>query len=235
MFDVIAFDADDTLWYNEDLYTEVKDHFKSLLLTYASDAEIEAALYSFETGNLPYFGYGIKGYAISLIETAIAVSKGEIRAADLQSIIDDARRMLAAPVRLFPHVAETVAQLAKAHRLMIITKGDPRDQQDKVDRSGIAEFFSVVEVLSDKNPASYAAILAKHHLDPANFIMVGNSLKSDILPVVALGGRAVYIPYALTWAHENEVAPDSCQDCYTLLEHIGLLPGYLATSGTVKE
>jgi putative hydrolase of the HAD superfamily len=221
--DVIAFDADDTLWHNEPLYTVTTENFVDLLAGYHDREWITARLYETEVRNLDYFGYGVKSFALSMIETAIELTEGRVTGADIRRIIDYAKQMLRAPVHLLEHVAETVAALAPAHRLMVITKGDLFDQESKLAQSGLADYFTHVEIVSEKNRAAYESILAQHRIDVGRFLMVGNSLRSDILPVVELGGRAVHIPYRTTWAHETVSEPLD-EGSYYALEHIGLLP-----------
>jgi putative hydrolase of the HAD superfamily len=227
VFDVIAFDADDTLWHSESLYAEAQDRFKQLLAPYCPAEHVEAALHQTEMRNLAYYGYGIKGFALSLIETAIELSAGRIAAAEIRQVIDLAKAMLGAQVRLLEHAREAVTRLADIYPLMLITKGDLFDQEAKLARSGLRLYFRYVEIVSDKTPDRYAALLARYHLDPARFLMVGNSLRSDILPVLALGGRAVYIPYHITWAHEHAPTPDTDHKGYFELEHMGLLPALI--------
>jgi putative hydrolase of the HAD superfamily len=225
--DVIGFDADDTLWHNEPLYSLTEEKFITLLSVHHQRADIEARLFKTEIRNLEHFGYGIKGFTLSMIETAIELTGGDIQGREIQQIIDYAREMLRAPVSLLEHVAETVETLAASHKLILITKGDLFDQESKVARSGLAGYFAHVEVVSEKDKATYEAVLRNRGIDPATFLMVGNSLRSDVLPVVELGGRAVHIPYSTTWLHETLSEPlDAAR--YHELAHIGLLPEFLA-------
>jgi len=223
MIDIIAFDADDTLWQSESLYFQAQREFEELLAPYHGDNGVVDALYETEIGNLPYYGYGIKSFALSMIETAVHMSDAKIDGRDIQRIIDLAKEMLSAPVQLLDQVEEVIAALSESYPLMVITKGDLVDQEAKVARSGLASYFSAVEVVSDKTPDVYRAVLAKHHLDPGSFLMVGNSLRSDILPVVSLGAQAVHIPYHITWEHEKvpEAAGQAAE--FLEIEHIGLL------------
>jgi putative hydrolase of the HAD superfamily len=227
-FDIIAFDADDTLWHNERLYVDAQAKFKQLLAHYHSPEWIDERLYRTEMRNLEHFGYGIKAFALSMIETAVELTEGRISGADIQTIINFAREMLAADVELLEHVAETIPSLAAKYPLMLITKGDLRDQEMKIARSGLRAHFRQVEIVSDKNPANYAELLQRNNILADRFLMVGNSLRSDILPVLALGASAVYIPYRLIWAHEIVDLPPPGQPDYYQLEHIGLLPELLA-------
>jgi putative hydrolase of the HAD superfamily len=231
VFDLIAFDADDTLWHNESLYHEAINKFQALLAPYQSAEQVEQRLRQIELDNLGYYGYGIKGFALSLVEAAVEISEGRIQGEQLRQVIDITKGMLCAKVRLFEHAEETVASLANSYPLMLITKGDLFEQEAKIARSGLKAYFPHIQIVSDKTRDSYAAILARHHVAPGRFLMVGNSLRSDILPVVALGGMAVYIPNHLTWAHENVPVPDGERGKYIELEHLGLLPALIAKLG----
>ncbi len=228
MIDTIAFDADDTLWHNENLYSMTQERFKRLLAPFQDVATIDQRLYATEIRNLAFFGYGIKGFTLSMIETAIEITEGRIGASEIRQIIDYARDMLRAPVELLPGVCETIASLSESYRLMMITKGDLFDQESKIARSGIADYFQHVEIVSEKTPDAYAAVLGRYGIEPGRFLMVGNSLKSDILPVVEIGGNAVYIPYHLTWEHERVTDESAGVGRYVTLSHIGELPTWLA-------
>jgi putative hydrolase of the HAD superfamily len=231
-FDVIGFDADDTLWQNETLYVDAQEKLKNLLSKYGSGVTVEEQLYETEMRNLPSYGYGIKSFALSMIETAVNLSEGRINGAGVLRIIGFARDMLDAPLRLLEHVENTLQELGKTHTLIVITKGDLLDQQSKLARSGLTRYFRHVEIVSEKTPKTYAALLSKYGVAPQRFLMVGNSLKSDILPVLAVGGQAAYIPFHVTWAHETLDSPPIRQstgqggqsnDWYHL-EHMGQLP-----------
>lgn len=224
MFDIIAFDADDTLWHNETLYTVALDGLKLLLASYAHPEQVERTLFETEMRNLAFYGYGIKSYALSMIETAIQISDGDIDGQGVLQVIGLARDMLKANVQLFDHVKEVISGLSAGYPLMVITKGDLLDQQNKMARSGLQPYFRYVEIVTDKTPESYAALLERYRFDPARFLMVGNSLRSDILPVIALGGCAVYIPYQITWAHEQIDLSEAQRQHFYELEGIGLLP-----------
>jgi putative hydrolase of the HAD superfamily len=226
-FDVIAFDADDTLWHNERLYLRAQDKFRTLLSQYHSPEWIDERLYQAEMRNLPHFGYGIKSFALSMIETAVELTEGRITGRDLRVILDAAKEMLVAEVELIDDVRETLAQLASRYDLMVITKGDLHDQESKLARSRLGEHFRRVEIVSSKSAASYAALLKRHGIAAKQFLMVGNSLRSDILPVLEIGGSAVYIPYELTWAHEMVDPPPAGQAGFYEIQRVGLLPGLL--------
>ena len=226
-FETIAFDADDTLWHNEHLYVGAQAKLKQLLGHYHSPEWVDERLYQTEMRNLQHFGYGIKAFALSMIETALELTEGRVSGGEIRQIIDAAKEMLTADVDLLEHVAETLASLEQAYPLMLITKGDLRDQELKIARSGLAARFRYVEIVSDKSPASYEVILRRHGIAPDRFLMIGNSLRSDILPVLAIGGQAVHVPYAITWAHEHVDVPPEQQGRYHELEHLGQLPALL--------
>jgi putative hydrolase of the HAD superfamily len=227
-FDVIAFDADDTLWHNERLYLQTQAKLAGLLAGYGVDSKtLEERLYQTENHNIRVFGYGIKSFTLSMIETGIELTGGRLSGPDVLVIIDLARAQLDAPVELLEHVRAAVSRLAARHRLMMITKGDLLDQETKLARSGLGEFFRDIEVVSDKTPQSYARLFKNHVLAPGNVLMVGDSLRSDILPVLELGGYAVYIPYPGAWLHEAAEAPASGTPRYYRLEQLGQLPRLL--------
>lgn len=227
-FDAIAFDGDDTLWHNESLFSMTQERFRALITAHSGGmeaADLDRRLLEAEIRNLRYFGYGIKGFVLSMIETAVEVTEGRIPARDLRELIDFGKAMLEHPVELLDGVAEVVAALAAERPLLLITKGDLFDQESKVARSGLADHFRAVEVVSEKDPATYARVLARHGIGPERFLMVGNSVRSDILPVLALGARAVHIPYHVTWAHE---VADTPPDGYRRLDSLRGLPGLLS-------
>jgi putative hydrolase of the HAD superfamily len=205
----IGFDADDTLWHNESIFEKTHERYRAILAQYHDSATVDRTLFATEMRNLELYGYGVKGFTLSAIETAIQLTAGKIGADEIQQLIELGREMLSHPVELLDGVAEALAALAPQHRLILITKGDLRDQERKLAKSGLAPHFSGIEILSEKNEASYAAVFRRNRIEPARFLMVGNSLKSDILPVLALGGAGVYVPYRILWAaeHVEEVPP----------------------------
>jgi putative hydrolase of the HAD superfamily len=227
-FDLIAFDADDTLWHNERLYEQTQARLFELLIPYGVDSQALAArLLATETRNISLLGYGIKSFGLSMIETAVELTDGRISGRDVLSILSLIRAQLTAPVELLEHVPEIISQLASSHRMMIVTKGDLLDQQAKLDRSGLNGFFQTIEVVSNKTVESYARLFKSHRLDPARVLMVGDSVRSDILPILELGGTAVYIPYLVTWQHEAAELPASDTPHFYQLSHIGELPALL--------
>jgi putative hydrolase of the HAD superfamily len=200
---VVGFDADDTLWHNESIFEKSHERYRALLAHYHDAETVDRTLFATEMRNLELYGYGVKGFTLSAIETAIQLTEGKIRADEIQELIELGREMLAHPVELLDGVTETLADLAQRHRMLVITKGDLRDQERKLAKSGLASHFHHIEIVSEKDEASYAGIFRHYDITAENFLMVGNSLKSDILPVLALGGAAAYVPYHLTWAAER--------------------------------
>jgi putative hydrolase of the HAD superfamily len=226
-FDLIAFDADDTLWHNERIYTGVQERFARLLSPYHKTELVEARLYQTETRNIKSFGYGIKSFTLSMIETAVELTEGQISAKDIQAIIDLGKGMLDAEVELLEHSAGTITQLATRYRLMVITKGDLQDQQTKIARSGLGQYFQYIEVVNDKTRDIYRQLLKKLSIQPGRFLMVGDSLRSDILPILELGGQAVYIPYQITWLHESAEIPPQDTPGFHQIENLSRLPDLL--------
>lgn len=227
MIDVIGFDADDTLWHNENLFLQTQQKFKQLLLGYHNEQWIDQRLYETEIKNLEHFGYGIKGFTLSMIETAIELTEGRISGSEIQEIVDYARAMIDAPIEVLDHVQDTLKHLSNSHTLMIITKGDLLDQETKIARSGLGDYFQHVEVVSTKTPETYQSVFKKYNIPIENFVMVGNSLKSDILPVLQCGAQAVHVPYETTWAHEEVQEKDLWTQGYLEADHIGQLPNLL--------
>ncbi len=222
----IGLDADDTLWHSETIFAVTQERFTALVAPFVEDPTgLEQRLLATETRNLELFGYGIKGFTLSMIETAIEVTDGAIPAGAIQVLLNLGKEMLCHPVELLDGVAEVVEQLHGTYRLVVITKGDLLHQESKVAASGLAERFDAVEVVSEKDPATYRRILDRHGIDPARFVMVGNSVRSDIVPVLAIGGRAVHIPYVVTWGHEHAECDEGA---YTVLASIRDLPAWLA-------
>ena len=224
---MIAFDADDTLWHNETLFRVTQDKFRDLLLPYHDAEWIGKKLYETEMRNLALFGYGIKGFTLSMIETALELSENRIGGDVIQSLLDAAKEMLRAPVEPLPHVRDALDFCRGRFDLMIITKGDLFDQESKIARSGLDEYFKHIEIVSEKNAGVYRDLLEKYELDPKRFLMIGNSLKSDVLPLLELGAGAVHIPYHTTWQHEHVEVEEGETRPYHTLEHIGLLPALI--------
>lgn len=229
---VIAFDADDTLWHNETIFERVHERYRELLSRYHDAATVDRTLFATEMRNLELYGYGIKGFTLSAIETAIELTRGEISAGEISTLLQLGRQMLDHPVELLDHVSSTLHQLAARHELWLITKGDLRDQERKLAKSGLGRLFQVVRILSEKDAGAYAAILREHAVPPQEFLMVGNSLKSDILPVLELGGAAVHVPYHLTWAHERTPNLPEAPGRFFRITHLVELPALLQAQTT---
>jgi putative hydrolase of the HAD superfamily len=231
-FDLIAFDADDTLWHNERSYRDGRERFRRVLAgcgVVLGEEEIDAHVHRTELANIGVYGYGVSSFTLSLIETAIDLTAGRIRGGDLQGIIELAKHMLTEDVELFPCAREVLTALAASYPLMLITKGDLLHQTSKLDRSGLRECFRFVEVVSHKTTDVYAAILARHGVDPDRFLMIGNSLRSDVLPVIEAGAWAVHIPAALSWAYEHAEVPPHARRRFFELPALDRLPHAIAT------
>lgn len=206
----IAFDADDTLWRNEEIFMKAQETFINMLTPYHDKAYISSHLAEIQVRNLAVFGYGIKGFTLSMIETAIELSEGRILGHEIHDIIKLAKDMVAAPIHLLPNVVETISALKGQYQLMVITKGDLLDQESKLARSGIADLFDYIEIVSEKKPEVYQGILDQYQIPKSSFLMLGNSMRSDVLPLLDIGVKAIHVPYHSTWAHEevaeNELA-----------------------------
>jgi len=200
---VIGFDADDTLWVNETYYRAAEAEFVQLLTAYETPNKINQELFKKEMQDLHLYGYGIKSFVLSMIETAIEVSNNTISSLAIQSIIDIGKTMIDKPVELLDGVEQVLETLSSKYRLILATKGDLLDQERKLKKSGLTKYFHHIEVLSDKKEANYSQLL--NHLDvkPSEFLMIGNSLKSDILPLIHLEAKAIHVPYHTTWEHEQ--------------------------------
>jgi putative hydrolase of the HAD superfamily len=227
MIERVALDADDTLWHNEPLYTNRRERFSELLARYEPRGVLDDRLYATELRNLRHFGYGVKGFVLSMIETAIELTDGRIEGRDVRTIIEWGREMLGEPTELLDGVREAVERLASEFRLILLTKGDLLDQQSKLARSGLGGHFKGIEIVSEKNAAVYREVIARYGVDPGAFVMVGNSLRSDILPAIEAGAHAVHVPYAISWVHER-VSPESLANVhFHEITHIRDLPALL--------
>lgn len=210
MIELVGFDADDTLWHSEGFYQSVHAEFERIVGNYVDlrDARVHERLLETERLNIRLFGYGAKGMTLSMIETAIAITDERILASDLHRLLSLGKEVLAHPVELLPGIREAVEAVARNFHVVLITKGDLFHQEAKVARSGLAELFQRIEIVSEKDSATYARVLGEFALAPRQFAMVGNSLRSDIEPVLALGGWGIYMPYHVTWAHERDSGVD---------------------------
>lgn len=200
---VIAFDADDTLWENETFFREAENQFAEMVKEYASKEEVLRVLYQVELANMPIYGYGIKGFILSLIETANLISGYRITARQMNELLELGKEMLNKPVVLLDGVETVLQQLHGHYKLIVATKGDLLDQERKLTKSGLLKYFHHIEVMSDKNTQAYQSLMAHLDVAPTEILMVGNSLKSDVLPVLECGGFAVHIPFHTTWHHEE--------------------------------
>jgi len=200
---VIGFDADDTLWVDGFYYKEAENAFCALLKSFMSEKELSEMLFQTEMKNMELYGYGAMAYTLSLVETAIQISDGRVPASVIGEIIKIGRSLLDRPVQLVPGVKEVLPLLKDKYRLVVVTKGDLLDQERKLKKSGLLPYFNYVEVLSEKHESNYLRLIDTLNIQPSEFLMVGNSLKSDILPVLAVGGKAVHIPMSAVWQHES--------------------------------
>jgi len=201
----IGFDADDTLWHNERFFRLSEERFHTLLAAHAPPGQLSERLMAAERRNLGHYGFGVKGFVLSMIETAIEVTEARVPASVIAEIVATGREMLAHPVELLPHAREAVTAMRGNGEVVLITKGDLIHQESKLARSGLGELFDAVEIVSDKTPATYARVFARHGGRPG--VMVGNSLKSDVIPAIEAGGWGVHVPHDLTWDLERAEAP----------------------------
>lgn len=207
MIEAIGLDADDTLWENESFFRLTEAEFCALLADHGAAEDIITRLFDVERANLRRYGYGIKGFMLSMVETAIELTDGAVDGRTIGRILELGREMLAHPVDLLPGV-EAALDALEGRRLILITKGDLMDQERKIAASGLAERFAAVEILAEKSPESYGRVLWAQGIAPERFLMAGNSMKSDVIPVLELGGWGVFVPHEVTWAAEHADAPD---------------------------
>lgn len=219
----VAFDADDTLWHNERFFRLTQDRFTALLSGFADPDHLEERLLAAERRNVGRYGFGIKGFTLSMIETAIEITDDRVPAGVIREIIAAGQDMLAHPIELLPHARETVCALAGRLRILLVTKGDLLDQERKLAQSGLGDLFDVVEIVSQKTPSVYMAIFARHGEGAERAMMVGNSMKSDVVPAIAAGGWGVYVPHGLTWALEHAEAPEG-HPRFREIADLGALP-----------
>lgn len=200
---VIAFDADDTLWVNEPYFQQTEAKFCALMEDYLPKHALAQELFKTETKNLALYGYGVKGFMLSMIETALSVSNNTIDITVIEKAIEYGKELLQKPIELLEGIELVLQQLQQKYTLVVATKGDLLDQARKLNNSGINHYFHHTEIMSDKQAVDYAKLIKRLHIDPSQFLMIGNSLKSDVLPVLEIGGHAIHIPYHTTWAHEQ--------------------------------
>jgi putative hydrolase of the HAD superfamily len=226
----IGFDADDTLWQNEQFFRLTERRFADLLADHADPDHLGARLLAAEKRNLGSYGFGIKGFTLSMIETAIEVTNGHVPARVIEQILAAGREMLDHPVETLPHVTDTLERLAATHRIVLITKGDLFDQERKLAQSGLGEFFDAVEIVSDKRQETYQRIFSETGDGPEHAMMVGNSLKSDIVPAIAAGSWGVHVPHELTWVLEHVEAPAG-DPRFRVIDTLRDLPGIVDDIG----
>jgi putative hydrolase of the HAD superfamily len=224
---VVGLDGDDTLWHSETKFSVTQAEFRELLKRHVPDVDVDARLSEMEMKNLSIYGYGVKSFTLSMLETAIELTKGRIPATDLAVILEWGKRRLMEPTELIDGVDATLRELNGSYDLLLITKGDLFDQESKLARSGLGDLFLGVEILSEKNVDSYRGVFTRRGIKPESFVMVGNSLRSDVVPVVALGGRAVHIPYEVTWHHEQVPDSELPEGGWSRVASIRELPGLL--------
>ena len=200
---VISFDADDTLWQNENLFRETEQKFCKLMCPYATKEKAIKVLWSAEVKNIPYYGYGIKAFVLDMLDAALKLSKGKLTARETKQIINLGKKLIKSPIVLFEGAENTLKKLSKKYKIVITTKGDLLEQENKIYRSGLIKYLRHIEVMSEKNKTAYARLIKELNVKPQEFLMVGNSVKSDILPVLALGAKAVFIPSKFTWFYED--------------------------------
>jgi putative hydrolase of the HAD superfamily len=222
----IGFDADDTLWQNEQFYQTTQAHFIELLKDYADPRELPERLLKVMLRNIGAYGFGIKSFTLSMVETAIEVTEGRAPASVISEILAAGREMAAHPVETLPFARETLDSLAGKYRLVLITKGDLFDQERKIAQSGLGELFEAVEIVSDKNRSTYERVFSRHGDGADKSMMIGNSLKSDVLPALAAGSWGVFVPHDLTWAYEHAEAPEG-ESRFRRVAHLGEISGLI--------
>lgn len=221
---VIAFDADDTLWVNEPYFEQTEQQFLILMRDYLSHQGLSQELFRIEIENLRLYGYGIKGYILSMIEAAIKISNGTLNIAAIERIVELGKELLQKPIELLDGTEETLQKLNSNYKLVVATKGDLLDQRRKLHNSGLGKYFHHIEVMSDKQEADYADLVKRLDVLPEEFYMIGNSLKSDVLPVLAIGGYAIHIPFHTTWLHER-IDHEIRHERFRTLESLSQVPG----------
>ena len=225
----IAFDADDTLWHNERFFKLTEERFAELLRDHTDANGLPKRLYEAEKRNLGHYGFGVKGFVLSMIETALDVTDHKVPGEIIRELIDVGRDMLAHPIELLPHAQETIEALAGQHQIVLITKGDLLHQERKLAQSGLGDFFDAVEIVSDKTPDVYARIFARHDGGAEAAMMVGNSMKSDVRPAIDAGSYGVFVPHDLAWDFEHADAPEHPR--YHEIADLGALPDLVKAIG----
>src|SRR3954471_4011664 len=225
VIELVAFDGDDTLWHNESIFSMTQERFRELMQPYVGEHDLDDRLFATEMRNLRLFGYGVKSFTLSMIETAIELSDARVTADEIAAIIHAGRAMLEHPVDLLEGAEAAIEAVSTTHPVMLITKGDLFDQESKLARSGLGDRFDAVEVVAEKDERAYRRILERRGVAPDSFVMVGNSARSDVQPTLALGAYAIHVPYPLTWAHEQvDESELKRHDRYRLIESLTQLP-----------
>ncbi len=227
---VIGFDADDTLWVNETYFREAEEEAGQLLSHYETPNKIDQELFRMEIKNLPTYGYGVKGFVLSMIELALELSNGTVSNAIIGKMLQIGKDMINKPVELLDGVEEVLSTLSKDYRLIVATKGDLLDQERKLEKSGLLQYFHHIEVLSEKQEANYKKLLKHLDIKPSEFLMVGNSLKSDILPLVNIGAKAIHVPFHTTWQHERVTKKDTNGAEYRTVKNLNEILNYFKTN-----
>ena len=217
---VIGFDADDTLWVNETYFREAEQEFARLLSGYETPNKIDQELFKMEMRNLDLYGYGVKAFILSMIESALDLSNYNISNKTIEAILNIGKTMINKPVELLDGVEDVLKEVSKTHRLILATKGDLLDQERKLEKSGLTKYFHHIEVLSDKKEANYSNLLNHLDIKPSEFLMIGNSLKSDVLPLVNIGAHAIHVPFHTTWAHEEVTKKETHGKSYKTLSRL---------------
>ncbi|MGY5351287.1 HAD family hydrolase [Wenyingzhuangia sp. IMCC45533] len=217
---VIAFDADDTLWVNEPYFREAEAQFAQLLSNYETENKIHQELYKVIVRNISLYGYGVKSCILSMIECATELSNNQLPAHIFQQILEIGKTMLTKPIELLPGVVEVLKYLSPKYKLIVLTKGDLLDQEKKLEKSGLLPYFHHIEVMSEKNPENYQKILKRLDIDPIHFLMIGNSLKSDVLPVIKIGAKAIHVPFHTIWKFETVVDANKHFNTYQTLTSV---------------
>ena len=224
---VIGFDADDTLWVNETYFRQAEEEFAELLSQFETPNKTDQELFKMEMKNLPLYGYGVKGFVLSMVEMALILSNYTVSNEVIEKILDIGKDMINKPVELLDGVETVLKRLSKDYRLIVATKGDLLDQERKLEKSGLLDYFHHIEVLSEKEESNYSKLLNHLDIDPSEFLMVGNSLKSDILPLINIGANAVHVPFHTTWQHEQVGHKAIENKDYVTLNSVSELLSYL--------
>ncbi|MBV7267998.1 HAD family hydrolase [Winogradskyella luteola] len=227
---VIGFDADDTLWVNETYFREAEEEVGQLLSHYETPNKIDQELFRMEIKNLPTYGYGVKGFVLSMVELALELSNGTVSNAIIGKMLQIGKDMINKPIELLDGVEDVLSTLSKDYRLIVATKGDLLDQERKLEKSGLLQYFHHIEVLSEKQEANYKKLLKHLDIKPSEFLMVGNSLKSDILPLVNIGAKAIHVPFHTTWQHERVTKKDTNGAEYRTVKNLNEILNYFKTN-----